>query len=98
MTGSAEGPAEQYGAVVSVVYSTYVVFEPFWANMLKILSPRYLCEYCLGCSSRGPLTYLVSGTTFCWGLLTLCTAWAGTYEHMIVLRVLLGVFEGILSS
>jgi hypothetical protein len=36
--------AQQYGAVVSIVYATYVVFEPVWANLLKILSPRYLCE------------------------------------------------------
>lgn len=35
--------AQQYGAVVSVVYATYVVFEPMWANLLKILSPRYVC-------------------------------------------------------
>jgi hypothetical protein len=36
--------AQQYGAVVSVVYATYVMFEPVWANLLKILSPRYLCK------------------------------------------------------
>ena len=36
--------AEQYGAVVSVVYATYVVFEPIWANLLKIISPRILRE------------------------------------------------------
>jgi len=36
--------AHQYGAVVSIVYATYVVFEPVWANLLKILSPRYLRE------------------------------------------------------
>jgi sugar phosphate permease len=36
--------AQQYGAVVSVVYATYVVFEPVWANLLKILSPKYVRE------------------------------------------------------
>ena len=34
--------ANEYGAVVSVVYATYVVFEPVWANLLKIISPKIL--------------------------------------------------------
>lgn len=88
--------ANEYGAVVSVVYATYVVFEPVWANLLKILSPRYLRKsLSTTLSCFGLLTYrIVSGTTFCWGVLTLSTAWAGSYEHLIAIRVLLGVFEG----
>lgn len=87
--------------MVSVVYATYVVFEPVWANLLKILSPRYLCtpsldrSICLLLAEIAELTLdTVSGTTFCWGVLTLCTAWADSYEHLIAIRVLLGVFEG----
>ncbi|KAI9634393.1 major facilitator superfamily domain-containing protein [Dioszegia hungarica] len=68
---------EQYGAVVSVVYATYVVCEPIWANLLKILSPKIV----------------LSGTTLVWGGLTLGTAWAKNYQHLMAIRVLLGVFE-----
>jgi hypothetical protein len=35
---------QQYSACVSIVYATYVVFEPMWANLLKILSPKFVCE------------------------------------------------------
>jgi MFS family permease len=68
----------QYGAVVSVVYATYVVFEPVWANLLKIMSPKVLLSF----------------STLVWGTLTIATAWATTYEHLIAIRVLLGMFEG----
>jgi hypothetical protein len=44
--------AQQYGAVVSVVYATYVVFEPAWANLLKILSPKYVCMSSSSASHR----------------------------------------------
>ncbi|KAM0755613.1 MFS general substrate transporter [Meredithblackwellia eburnea MCA 4105] len=67
----------QYGTIVSIVYATYVVFEPVWANLLKIITPRIL----------------LSVSTLCWGVLTLSTAWATSYDHMIAIRVLLGVTE-----
>ena len=41
---------------------------------------------------------IVSGCTLIWGTLTLCTAWAGNYSHMIAIRLLLGFFEGTSSS
>lgn len=34
----------QFGYCVSVLYATYVFFEPFWAISLKVASPRYLCK------------------------------------------------------
>lgn len=34
----------QFGYCVSVLYATYVFFEPFWAVSLKVASPRYLCQ------------------------------------------------------
>lgn len=34
----------QYGAAVSVVYATYVLFEPVWVLLLRIITPRILRE------------------------------------------------------
>ena len=45
--------AKQYGAAVSVVYATYVVFEPVWANLLKVLTPKILCELTAACTYLG---------------------------------------------
>lgn len=66
--------------------------EPIWANLLKILSPKIVCK--LKCSSTHA-DVSVSGTTLVWGGLTLGTAWAKNYQHLMAIRVLLGVFEGM---
>ncbi|KAL8286275.1 hypothetical protein RQP46_004763 [Phenoliferia psychrophenolica] len=66
----------QYGTIVSVVYATYVVFEPVWSNLLKIVTPRIL----------------LSVSTLVWGILTLSTAWVRTYDAMVAIRLLLGLF------
>ncbi|WVQ73492.1 hypothetical protein IAR50_003064 [Cryptococcus sp. DSM 104548] len=67
----------QYGAAVSVVYATYVVFEPFWTVLLKIVTPRYL----------------LTATTLCWAALTIGSAFIKNYDQLIAVRVLLGAFE-----
>lgn len=62
---------------VSIVYATYVAFEPVWANLLRIITPRLL----------------LSLTTAAWGFITLGTAFVSTYSHLITARVILGIFE-----
>ncbi|OCF36238.1 hypothetical protein I316_02111 [Kwoniella heveanensis BCC8398] len=69
--------AQQYSACVSVVYATYVVFEPVWANLLKILTPKVV----------------LAGSAVCWGGITLGTAWAHNYHGLLAIRILLGAFE-----
>lgn len=67
----------QYGAAVSVVYATYVVFEPFWNIMLKILTPKLL----------------MTGSCLAWSALTIGTAFAKSFDQLVGIRVLLGAAE-----
>ncbi|KAK5115895.1 hypothetical protein LTR62_000351 [Meristemomyces frigidus] len=67
----------QFGAAVSVVYATYVVFEPVWNILLKVLTPRIL----------------MTVSCIAWSALTLGTAFVGNFKHLVVVRVLLGAVE-----
>ncbi|KAK5725550.1 High-affinity nicotinic acid transporter [Elasticomyces elasticus] len=67
----------QYGAAVSVVYATYVLFEPFWNVMLKILTPKLL----------------MTGSCLAWSALTIGTAFVTNFSQLIGVRVLLGAAE-----
>ncbi|ORY35062.1 major facilitator superfamily domain-containing protein [Naematelia encephala] len=67
----------QFGAAVSVVYATYVVFEPVWAVLMKIITPKIL----------------LTGCTICWSALCLGTAFIKNYPQLMAIRVLLGLFE-----
>lgn len=67
----------QYGICVSIVYSTYVFFEPVWTNLLKIVTPRIL----------------MATSTLCWGILTLGTGFTKNFNDLVAVRVLLGVAE-----
>lgn len=61
-----------------------------WSNLLKIIGPKLLREYLMACFTH----ISVSASTTVWGILTICTTWAGSYAHIMIIRVLLGVFEG----
>ncbi|WVQ84260.1 hypothetical protein IAT38_006412 [Cryptococcus sp. DSM 104549] len=67
----------QFGAAVSVVYATYVVFEPVWTVLLKLITPRYLLTL----------------STICWSSITIGSAFIKNYNQLIACRVLLGAFE-----
>ncbi|KAK3075392.1 High-affinity nicotinic acid transporter [Teratosphaeriaceae sp. CCFEE 6253] len=67
----------QYGAAVSVVYATYVLFEPLWNILLKILTPKLL----------------MTGSCLAWSALTIGTAFVQTFSQLIGVRVLLGAAE-----
>jgi MFS family permease len=67
----------EYGAAVSIVYATYVVFEPVWTVLLKILTPKYL----------------LTASTICWGALTIGTAFVKNFDQLAAVRVLLGAVE-----
>jgi MFS family permease len=67
----------QYGAAVSVVYSTYIIFEPVWNILLKILTPKIL----LTCS------------VLAWSVLTIGGAFIKQYPQLIAVRVILGIAE-----
>ncbi|KAL7418642.1 High-affinity nicotinic acid transporter [Cryptotrichosporon argae] len=67
----------QFGAATSVVYATYVIFEPVYAVLLKIISPRILLTI----------------TTLCWSSLTIGGAFIKNYDQLIAVRVLLGATE-----
>lgn len=68
----------QYGNCVTVFFGTYIFFDPIGANLLKIIGPRYMMSGCL----------------LCFGAISLGTAWVNSYGHLILVRVLLGAFEG----
>lgn len=72
----------QYGAAVSVVYATYVVFEPFWNVMLKILTPKLL----------------MTASCVCWSALTIGTAFVKNFSQLVGVRVLLGAAEAAISE
>lgn len=67
----------QYGAAVSVVYATYVIFEPVYAVLLKLLTPKIV----------------LSVSTLIFGALTIATPFSGSYGPLIGIRVLLGWSE-----
>ncbi|EMC95878.1 hypothetical protein BAUCODRAFT_109550 [Baudoinia panamericana UAMH 10762] len=67
----------QYGAAVSVVYATYVVFEPVYNILLKIATPKLL----MTCSC------------IAWSALTVGTAFVKNFSQLIGVRVLLGAAE-----
>ncbi|KUJ14691.1 MFS general substrate transporter [Mollisia scopiformis] len=67
----------QYGAAVSIVYATYVVFEPIWTVLLKILTPKFL----------------MTASTLGWAALTIGTAFTKNFDQLAAVRVLLGAVE-----
>ncbi|RDW69978.1 hypothetical protein BP5796_08375 [Coleophoma crateriformis] len=67
----------QYGASVSIVYATYVIFEPLWSILLKILTPKIL----------------LTVSTAAWAALTIGTAFTKNFQQLAAVRVLLGTFE-----
>ena len=67
----------QYGAAVSVVYATYVVFEPVWNVLLKIITPKLL----------------MTGSCIAWSALTIGTAFVDSFGQLVGVRVLLGAAE-----
>lgn len=70
----------QYNTAVTVFFATYVLFDPIGANLLKIMGPPTMMSLCL----------------FIFGLISLCTAWVKNYAHLLVVRLLLGAFEGMI--
>lgn len=66
----------QYGNAVTVLFATYIFFDPISAVLLKIIGPRYMMTGCL----------------LCFGAISLGTAWIKTYAHLLVVRILLGTF------
>ncbi len=71
----------QFNAVSTVFYATYIVFEILWTLALKHFG------------SNNILAILLVG----WSLVTLCTGFIHTYGQAIAVRVLLDVFESALS-
>ncbi|WVQ82100.1 hypothetical protein IAT38_004228 [Cryptococcus sp. DSM 104549] len=71
----------QYGAAVSVVYATYVIFEPIFGVLLKIVSPRIM----------------LTGSIICWSAVTIGSSFIKNYHQLIACRLLLGMFEASIS-
>ncbi|WWC65504.1 uncharacterized protein I303_108122 [Kwoniella dejecticola CBS 10117] len=69
----------QFGAAVAVVYSTYVIFEPIYSILLKIVSARYM------------LTWSIT----CWAAVTIGASFVKNYQQLLATRILLGVFEAV---
>lgn len=67
----------QFGIAVSIFYVTYIVFEPFAAVLMKIVSPKIM----------------MTGSTFIWASVTIGMAFVRNYSQLIALRLLLGVAE-----
>lgn len=57
------------------------------------MTPRIMCE-CVATPERNKiLNEKVAGSTAAWGALTIGTAWAKDYKHLIIIRLLVGLFE-----
>ncbi|EIW70115.1 hypothetical protein TREMEDRAFT_68492 [Tremella mesenterica DSM 1558] len=67
----------QYGAAVSVVYSTYVFFEPTASVLVKIVTPKVMITFC----------------TLAWAVITIGSAFIKNYDQLLAVRILLGIFE-----
>lgn len=67
----------QYSVMLTVFFATYCTVEAPTNILLKILSPKVFL----------PLIAVL------WGVCVLCMGFAKNYHHMLVLRVLLGLFE-----
>lgn len=70
----------EYNVAVTVFFGTYILFDPVGTNMLKIMGPPTMMSLCL----------------FSFGVISLCTAWVKNYGQLILVRLLLGVFEGMI--
>ncbi|CAI4498320.1 CQS_1a_G0021430.mRNA.1.CDS.1 [Saccharomyces cerevisiae] len=70
----------QYNTCVTVFFATYVLFDPIGTNLLKIMGPPLMMSICLTC----------------FGAISLGTAWVKNYAQLIVVRLLLGAFEGMI--
>lgn len=71
--------AAQFSTVVSVLYATYIPF---------MIPGVWLLKQC-----KKPKLYLFS-MMFCWSICSLCMMFAKGYSTVIVLRLLIGLFEG----
>ncbi|WVQ73705.1 hypothetical protein IAR50_003285 [Cryptococcus sp. DSM 104548] len=71
----------QYGAAVSVVYATYVIFEPIFGVLLKIVSPRVM----------------LTGSIICWSAISIGSSFVKNYHQLLAARLLLGLFEASIS-
>ncbi|XXH04237.1 hypothetical protein Hte_010651 [Hypoxylon texense] len=67
----------QYGIAVSIVYPTYIVFEPIWTVIFKVFSPKYT----------------MAASIFGWAAISVGTGFVKNYGQLVAMRVLLGVFE-----
>ncbi|CCE61612.1 hypothetical protein TPHA_0A05380 [Tetrapisispora phaffii CBS 4417] len=70
----------EYNTCVTVFYGSYILFDPLGTNLLKILGPKVMLSSCLAA----------------FGAISLATAWCKNYPQLIVIRLLLGAFEGLI--
>ncbi|CCK72404.1 Tna1p KNAG_0K00360 [Huiozyma naganishii CBS 8797] len=71
---------KEYNVCVTVFFGTYILFDPIGANLLKIMGPPMMMSLCL----------------LSFGAISLCTAWVKNYPQLLVVRLLLGAFEGMI--
>lgn len=70
----------QYNTAVTVFFVTYIVVDPLSANLLKIFGPSEMMSFCL----------------LAFGAISLSTAFVKNYGQLIAVRILLGLFEGMI--
>ena len=71
---------KEYNIAVTVFFGTYIVFDPVGANLLKIMGPNRMMSSCL----------------LCFGAISLATAFIKNYGQLLAVRLLLGMFEGMI--
>ncbi|AAS52250.1 ADR330Wp [Eremothecium gossypii ATCC 10895] len=78
MTEDLKLVGNQYGNCVTVFFATYITFDPIGANLMNIVGAPVMMTGCI----------------IGFGLISLCTAWVKNYWQLLLIRILLGAFEG----
>lgn len=61
----------------AVLYATYVTFECVWPILIKTFTPKFTMSFAI----------------LSFGVITICTAWAGNFGGLVALRLMLGFSE-----
>ncbi|GAA6042418.1 hypothetical protein JCM8097_008443 [Rhodosporidiobolus ruineniae] len=74
-------PSNGLSVATSIFYATYVLFEPFWTSVMKILRPSRML----------PIVVVL------WGGVVLGNGFIENYASLLALRLLLGLLESSLT-
>lgn len=71
----------EFSNLATILYCSYIVFEPISAYLFQVLPPAKFFSACI----------------ICWGIVTIMTLFCETYASLMVIRMLLGCFEACVA-